>query len=362
MLSIALLLLCQGDLPMAILESGKRVEASAVPDLGARHVETPFGLYDATLDPVVSIQDGLQDRELLAPLQALDQALWLQRISERGLLSLLAAAQPKSAAARESWMQELTSWGAHLDTLPSATDREQRSEQLWQALGKAKDAEQLLLTGALLREIPSSRDLPKRRIGLVALRHALASKDPELRRAAALIGAHQRNRDLERPLLASSLEDPVTGVRSAAALALEELDQQRALGLWTLSLWHGKSDQERQQAATHLGDFGSKEPAVAKALIHALASSGTGGAPRSYVFFGKQVTYIGDYDVEVASGSMIADPVVSVLTEGVSLQIRVISTQLAGRIATSLKQLTGQDFGTDREAWMRWYEKTYPAS
>lgn len=355
-----LLFFCQGEVPMAVLQSGARVESSIVPQVGDREVQTAYGVYDATLDPVVEIAEGQDDLRLLDPLAALDQEQWFQRISERGLLASLAEAKPRTAAAREAWLEALTVWGGKLDTLPSKTDRDKRTDLLWKQLLKADDAEQALLTGALLREIPQSRELPKRRIGLVDLRRGLEHKDAEVRRAAALIALHQSTYDLERPLLTASLEDKQPAVRQAAASALQTLQPERSLGLWTLALWRERNDATRQHAAAHLGAFGSSDHSVAKALIHALASSGNSGAPRSYVFFGKQIAYISDYDVEVASGAVIADPIVSVLTEGTTLQIRVISTQLAGRISSSLKQLTGQDFGTNREAWMRWYEKTYP--
>lgn len=355
-----LLLLCQGEVPMAVLQSGARVEASVTPQVGDREVQTAYGVYDATLDPVVEVVDSQEDLRLLEALSALDQEQWMQRISERGLLETLAEAEPRNAEAREAWLNALTTWGGKIDTLPSKTKRDKRTDLLWEQMLKAEDAEQALLTGALLREIPQSRELPKRRIGLVDLRRGLKSKDAEVRRAAALIASHQSTMDLERPLLAVSLEDEQLAVRQAAASSLQDLQPQRSLGLWTLALWRERDDAMRQRAASYLGSFGSSDHSVAKALIHALASSDTGSAPRSYVFFGRQIAYISDYDVEVAAGAVIADPIVSVLTEGTTLQIRVISTQLAGRISTSLKQLTGQDFGTNREAWMRWYEKTYP--
>lgn len=360
MLSLLPLLLLQGEMPVAVLQSGTRVEAKEVPTVGDRRVETAYGRYDASLDPVVEVVDGRADLQLLEPLAEMDRTAWLARVSERGLLSTLVDATPEDAATRAAWLDALTAWGGKLDTLPSRTDRDQRSERLWQALLRADDAEQALLTGALLREIPESRDLPKRRIGLVDLRRALESKDPEVRRAAALVAAHQRTNDLVRPLLDRSLEDEGGAVRTAAAEALVSLDEEKALGLWTLSLWRGKAGDLREQAADHLGDFGSREPAVIKALIHALAPTSGGAAPRSHAFFGRQVSYVSDFDVEVAAGAVIADPVVSVLTEGAVLEIRVISTTLASRIRGSLTRLTGQDFGTDRDAWARWYEKTYP--
>ncbi|MGB0685662.1 MAG: HEAT repeat domain-containing protein, partial [Planctomycetota bacterium] len=255
MLSLLPLLLLQGEMPVAVLQSGARVEAKETPAVGDRRVETAFGRYDASLDPVVEVVDGRTDLQLLEPLAEMDRTAWLARVSERGLLSTLVDATPEDAATRAAWLDALTAWGGKLDTLPSRTKRDQRSERLWQALLRAEDAEQALLTGALLREIPESRDLPKRRIGLVDLRRALESKDREVRRAAALIAAHQRTHDLLRPLLDRSLEDEGDAVRTAAAEALVSLDEEKALGLWTLSLWRSKAGDLREQAADHLGDF-----------------------------------------------------------------------------------------------------------
>lgn len=350
------LLLLASQQPVAILDSGTRIECSGKVQVGQRHIETPFGRYDASLDPVASLADSEEDLRLLAPLKALDYAAWLQNISDRGLLSVLLAeeVQEEHQALHQSLIE---GWGRRLDTLPSRMDRDDRVEALWKRLLKADDHDQLLLTGALLREISSGSQAVKRRIGLSALGKGLKSKDPETRRAAARIAAHQTETGLTHRLMKMSLEEPLEPVRLAMSDASYALDPEHSLGRWTVALWRNGPEGERIHAAEHLGSYGADEPGVVKALIIALGAESTAMAPRSYVFFGKQIAAVTDFDVEVANSAFIADPIVTTLTEGVALEVRVVSVHLGRAIRNSLTRLTGADPGPKRTDWARWYEE-----
>lgn len=160
---------------------------------------------------------------------------------------------------------------------------------------------------------------------------------------------------MQQRLSKLSLSDQSVLVRPAAAAAVMALDEERALGRWAMELWTSRKDAQRQLAAEHLGNFGHQREDVVKTLIYALGAAGN-TPPGRYVFFGRQITVVGDFDVELANNASIADPHISVITDGVVLQVRVISTNLGRSITTALQNLTDANYGNDRDAWLRWYE------
>lgn len=350
------LLLLTAQQPVAVLKSGTRIEFHGEVAVGDRSVETPFGRFDASLDPVASLSETTEDLRLLAPLKEMDYAVWLQRIAERGLLTELLEAEVP-AEHRELHAQLIEDWGRRLDSLPTKWKKEKRIEHLWKRLPKHEDQEQLLMTGALLREVSVSQQAHKRRISHADLSRALKSKDPEMRRAGARLAAHQEESGLARKLMSLSLEEDHGIARSAMSSAAYTIDPEQSLGRWTLALWRHGPDQERVRAAGHLGNYGADHPDVVKALIYALGAEGNSMAPRSHVFFGRQISAVTDFDVEVANSAFIADPNVTVLVEGTVLEVRVVSVTLGKAIRRSLTHLTGASPGPKREDWVGWYQQ-----
>ena len=77
----------------------------------------------------------------------------------------------------------------------------------------------------------------------------------------------------------------------------------------------------------------------------------------------RQISYIQDFDVEVAQTSFIADPIVGVLQEGVVQSVRVLATEqtfyTVERTAyhDAVNKLAGVDLGNDVKAWKQfWHE------
>lgn len=355
------LLLCAVQQPVAVLHSGTRVEIKGSAQAGQRHLSTPFGRYDASLDPVESVVDGSEDLRLLAPLKEMEYSLWLTRIAQRGLLSTLME-QEVPPQHRAQYQQLIEDWGKRLDPLPNKMDREERVEELWKRLQKTKsDDQQLLLTGALMREVSASSSAHKRRVGLSSLSKAMRSKDPEMRRAAARLSERQHESSFMHRLLASSLEEQDLGARRAASDAAFSMDEQQSLGRWTITLWRHGADNERVLAADYLAHYGSKEEDVVRALILAMGGESSAVAPRSNIFIGRQITAVTDFDVEVANSAVIANPQISVLVDGTALEVRVVSVVVGRAIRRNLTTITGANPGKARGDWMRWYEKTYPS-
>jgi hypothetical protein len=80
-------------------------------------------------------------------------------------------------------------------------------------------------------------------------------------------------------------------------------------------------------------------------------------APGRFAFFGKQVSLVTDFDVEVAQAASIADPVTNVITEGSVLEVRIISTRVSRAAMKGMHRLSGEDPGSTEEDWLRWWRE-----
>jgi len=81
----------------------------------------------------------------------------------------------------------------------------------------------------------------------------------------------------------------------------------------------------------------------------------------------QQHAYIQDFDVEVATGSSIADPVVNTLVEGAVLDVRVIGVSGGGApsarrqrqaLRSAIEQLAGVKVGRHTSNWKSWWRDT----
>ena len=88
-----------------------------------------------------------------------------------------------------------------------------------------------------------------------------------------------------------------------------------------------------------------------------------GPSPRSYFSNTKQISYVSDFDVEVAQAAAIADPIINVLQEGAVLDVQVIGTRgqrdyyvERRRALGALKRITKKDLGGDPKAWTEWWQ------
>jgi hypothetical protein len=116
----------------------------------------------------------------------------------------------------------------------------------------------------------------------------------------------------------------------------------------------------RVYAADALGTLGDKttvETLIRR--VHWVA----GPSSRVNIQVLNQVSYISDYDVEIAQLSQIGDPIVSQLREGIVLDVKVFGaegwdTEVERRAyVRALTGITGKDFGSDVKAWAMWWEE-----
>ena len=179
-----------------------------------------------------------------------------------------------------------------------------------------------------------------------------------LRRLAPGEGAHAL---IERSLLDS---DADARRQAALGLALVGDPEVAAPAVRALS---AKNPKLRLHAAQALGSMGFAEaiPPLANALL-AQDGGSIQPPPRNHVFFGTQSAYVQDYDVEVATGAGIADPVINTLVEGAVLDVRVIGVSGGGVSSTahrkalrrSIEQLAGVELGSQKRHWQKWWDES----
>ena len=183
------------------------------------------------------------------------------------------------------------------------------------------------------------------------------------RRSFATLGLRRalKGQHME-PLMRRAVLDPNEEVRTGAALALGVFEEPKLVGP-VLRAMGSKHSSVRINASAALGHMGYAS-AVAPLLsqLNSLQSSG-GRKPHANFYSGNQQAYIQDFDVEVASNSSIADPVINVLTEGVVLDVGILSVtersvvRERSTIRRSLSKLTGATPGNNTQHWMQWWEE-----
>ncbi len=172
--------------------------------------------------------------------------------------------------------------------------------------------------------------------------------------AVYLLGRTESTRRV-KPLYRRALGDPSPPVRREAVASLVAHDDGTTLGPFVKALLHSENGAVRLHAAEALETLGDRRAIPALAL--ALRATEGGGVVRNNVIFTRQRAYVKDYDVEIAQGAAIADPVIDIVTEGVVLDVGVVSIVTQRRaFRRSLRALSRKDFGYDARAWARWYE------
>jgi hypothetical protein len=195
------------------------------------------------------------------------------------------------------------------------------------------------------------------------LRGELKHRTSKRRELAALIlrrsGLTVAQESTVQALIRVAVLDGSEDVRAECSRALRDL-RQAAITQPFIKALGSSSPAVRTNAAEALGTLGFVQAAAP--LISALAATSSSGGsyrpPASHIFIGKQVAYIQDYDVEVAQGASIADPQVNVITEGVVLDVRLLSVRQElvrvnerSALRGSLKSLLGQDFKYSADKW-----------
>jgi hypothetical protein len=149
-------------------------------------------------------------------------------------------------------------------------------------------------------------------------------------------------------------------VRHAAAVALREIGEPSTVHPLGRAL-NSRSSDVRVRAAEAIATLGDE---VGAAYVIYRWEKRSGDFPRAYFANIRQISYIQDFDVEVAQTSFIADPIVGVLQEGVVQDVKILATE---QVFTSVERAAfdralvhlsgGEQNGGDVAAWRRWWSE-----
>jgi HEAT repeat protein len=253
-----------------------------------------------------------------------------------------------------SWI--LTEEAAILD-LPAQEKARRKEEQaratkLLSAYGASKDAARKYAADALAGVDDKYKFEP--------LAWGIRSKSTDVRLYAAKELGRIGDRRALRPLLWRTLHDPDENVRAASIAAAKSIGDPNLLAPLVTALW-AENAQVRVNAAQSIGNLG--DVAGVKYLVYRFEAHG-GSSQRVYYTNVRQVSFIQDFDVEVAQTAFIADPVVGTIQEGLVLDVQVIATSAEGvflereAVHSSLRRLTGAtDVKNESGAWASWWKE-----
>ena len=241
-------------------------------------------------------------------------------------------------------------------TRPGRDTREQKmgEAKVWACLAAvaSDDAARVRRGRRQLATLPAAHQL-------APLARALRCEPSRLRVFAAESLARLGDPLAVPALLKRAVDDPEEQVRRAAADALRTIDAPGTLHPLARALWSSDST-VRVRAAEALGHIGD---VAAAPYVVARWEKRSGAFARAYFTQIDQFSYIQDFDVEVASTSFIADPLVGVLQQGVVQDVRIHATeQITTKVeqvayANALRRLSGLDHGHDVQAWRRWVDE-----
>lgn len=192
------------------------------------------------------------------------------------------------------------------------------------------------------------------------LERALGSVRVERRLAAAELLGELHPATSLGTLIETSLYDRKPQVREAALRAAQSYQHPRLSRPYIQAIDAAKPA-TREAAYNAVATL--MAPRAVPALIRRLARrADSGGPPRNHVSFTEQISFLQDFEVEIAQGAVIADPVVGILRQGTVLDVRATATvSIPGgerrRLAALLGKLTGQNFGENAGRWAQWWNQ-----
>ncbi len=265
----------------------------------------------------------------------------------RGIVIAVVALSALAAQAKDTDRDKLE------DALkkPGATARLRRLFPLLDSKDESvkKDAE------AAIKAIPA-KDL------IEPLTDIIRNRPYQEREAAAKFLDGIKDEQVIKSLVHTVLYDNIEQVRTAALASLKNDVEQNELIRAFWSAFFLKSNLAHIRAAEAIGMVGAGNAGAVEVLIQELFIT-YGSTQRVNTFFAEQTAYVKDYDIEIATNAVIADPIPATVSSGIVLDVTVLRVQERMIVITrkvigaALKNLTGQDFGDDAKAWQNWWDK-----
>ncbi len=275
--------------------------------------------------------------------------------SEEGYRKAVADLAAKGFVARDGkWIlkEEAEALDRRAALEKQASEEEKRAAKLLESLGDRSPAVAKFAAEALASVEPEMR----RRLFLVGARH----RNDAVRAASAAGLGRKGDEGVVRTLLQLAVKDGSPGVRAAAADSLKTVALPE-IATPLIRALDSENAAVRMNAAYALDVMGSRrsvETLIRR--VHWVA----GPSNRANLQVLNQISYISDYDVEIAQLSQIGDPIVSQLREGVVLDVKVYgaegtSIEIERRAYVhALEHITGKNYGSDVKAWATWWTES----
>ncbi|MBK6942734.1 MAG: HEAT repeat domain-containing protein [Planctomycetes bacterium] len=225
----------------------------------------------------------------------------------------------------------------------------------WRLLSLAggKKPATALLANARLRDVILRSDVTP------ILLRGLLDVTPKIRTTSLELLAFTTPDGTIEPVIERMLFDRDADVRKVAMAAVKAYEEDGVIYPLVRAL---RQDDPRLRTAALDALEELRDPRAIGSLIHMLKRASTNaGVTRNNVAFTKQVSIVSDFDTEIAQASVIAQPIVSILQEGIVLDVAVagvsgrgISVAERAHVVRVLSMLTGQDFGDDVTRWEAW--------
>ncbi len=197
------------------------------------------------------------------------------------------------------------------------------------------------------------------RAKLAPLCFGLRVKDKGVRLFAAQELGRLKDRRALKPLVARALRDPDPEVRAACVDAAKAFADPGLMAPFARAFTTAESPTTRAAAAEGMGRVGNIRGVAI--LVYSLEAHG--GGPRTYIYTANQLSFVQDFDVEVAQTAFIADPQIGILQDGIVLDVRVVSSEWYSTqvertaIMGALHELTGAAPGNDAASWKKWMQE-----
>ncbi len=277
---------------------------------------------------------------------ALSQGLLEEAVAE---IDAVLAADPDQPAARE--------FVAHAPLALTLPDDPERSAETRLVLFGAR-AKPALRELAAVRLAAAPRDA-----ALAEIARGLASPSPSVRAFAAFAARRIDPSSQADVLVRRAVVDPAERVRTEAARALSAAQDDTLVLRVAAALQLGDA-RLRTAAATSLGEMRSAIalPALV-ARLSAMQSSGHPGGTRAHLYVGRQVTYVKDFNPEIAQGASIADPIIDVVEDATLLDVRVggtsvVSAEMERRsLCRAMSKISGVDLPENPARWLAWWDE-----
>ncbi len=292
-------------------------------DLGARRVAYADWLFNSGL-----LTEGVKELDLVFGANA-DQREALDLVARISPLMRASRADATTDAGLDEWFKGASSFGP--------TMRELAVKQLAEHVDDARLLDHL--------------------------RRSLKADAPQTRSFSALAMRRLHPGEDVRALLDRAVLDGSADVRKESALALRAAHEPAVI-LPLVRALESSNARVRSNAVEALDLAGypaAIEPLISYYGAATAAQTASWKPPASNIFVGRQIAYVQDYDVEVASGAAIANPQVNTLVEGSVLDVRVISVfdvnmALEVRhVRDALQHLSLANPGDKPSDWVAWW-------